>query len=107
MVAKVGIGIVPHVDAVYPMYPDIPAGIDYVMHFKQNELPPCNAFWSLTMYDEEGFPVVNDAKRYAVGSKDDLHFEKDGSLLLLLSPTPPTNDLYANNWLPAPGNTSR
>jgi hypothetical protein len=38
------------------------------------------AFWSVTLYDKDGFPVANDLKRNAIGDRDALTFNADGSL---------------------------
>ena len=48
-------------DAIYPMCMYDADGNwmvgenKYVVHFNKEELPPVNAFWSLTMYDEQEF----------------------------------------------------
>jgi hypothetical protein len=74
---------------------------DYVLHFDASSMPPAQAFWSLTLYDDEGFQVPNALDRFAIGDRDDLTFGADRSLDLLIqhdSPGPGAE----NNWLPAP-----
>lgn len=71
----------------------------YVIHFDKGVLPPVNAFWSVTMYNAENFFVANPINRYAIGSKDKLVYNQDGSLDLYLQNQPPTETA---NWLPAP-----
>jgi hypothetical protein len=39
-----------------------------------------DAFWSVTMYDEEGFPVANELNRFAIADRDPLRSNDDGSL---------------------------
>ena len=59
------------------------------------------AFWSLTMYDAEGFPVLNPIKRYAIGDRDPLKYNDDSSLDIYIQPESPGGD-KESNWLPAP-----
>jgi hypothetical protein len=73
----------------------------YVLHFTKDELPPVNAFWSATMYDAEGFQVANEIDRYAIGDRDALQHNADGSLDLYIQHERPAADRVAN-WLPAP-----
>jgi hypothetical protein len=73
----------------------------YVLHFNQDELPPVGAFWSLTMYDAEGFQVANPLNRFAIGDRDALKFNNDGSLDLYIQNESPGTD-KESNWLPAP-----
>ena len=73
----------------------------YVLHFSKDELPPVDAFWSLTMYDAEGFQVANSINRFAIGDRDSLSFNGDGSLDLFIQSENPGSDKEAN-WLPAP-----
>jgi hypothetical protein len=44
---------------------------------------PAGAFWSLTLYDAEGFQVANSLNRFAIGDRDPFNFSADGSLDLL------------------------
>ncbi|MFD0561175.1 DUF1214 domain-containing protein [Kitasatospora saccharophila] len=74
---------------------------DYLLHFPADGLPPVDAFWSLTMYDAEGFQVANGIDRFALGDRDPLVYGADGSLDLLISHRDPGPDKRAN-WLPAP-----
>lgn len=68
--------------------------------FASGELPPADAFWSLTAYDSEGFLVPNALDRYTIGDRTpDLVQGSDGSLTITISTTAP-DDIA--NWLPAP-----
>lgn len=107
VVTLVGLGALPAEDAVYPVCNadkdgnKIVGEHNYVLHFDKDKIPPANAFWSLTMYDEEGFPVDNAINRYAIGDRDDLKFNKDGSLDIYIQHTSPGKE-KESNWLPSP-----
>jgi hypothetical protein len=73
----------------------------YVLHFAAGELPPVNAFWSVTMYGENEFLVPNQLDRYAIGNRTlGLRKGPGGSLDLQLQHSPPHGS--KSNWLPAP-----
>ena len=55
----------------------------------------------VTMDDGDGFPVANPIKRYAIGDRDPLKYNADGSLDLYIQPESPGN-IKESNWLPAP-----
>jgi hypothetical protein len=107
IVAMAGLGANPAEDAVYPLaFADadgqpLNGDNDYVMHFEKEDLPPVDAFWSVTMYDAEGFQVANEINRFAIGDRDDLNYESDGSLDLYLQHQAPEEG-RTSNWLPAP-----
>jgi hypothetical protein len=107
IVALVGLGANQPEDAIYPLNVADAAGKPvmaenkYVLHFDKAELPPVNAFWSLTMYDEEGYQVANPLNRFAIGDRDALAYNTDGSLDLYIQNESPGADKEAN-WLPAP-----
>ena len=107
IIALIGLGANQPEDAIYPLNVADAAGKPvmaenkYVLHFNKNELPPVNAFWSLTMYDEEGFQVANSLNRFAIGDRDDLKYAADGSLDLYIQNESPGSD-KESNWLPAP-----
>jgi len=75
----------------------------YSVTFAADQLPPTNAFWSLTMYRLPEVQLVrNDANRYSVGSRTgDLNLSPDGSLTIYLQHEAPDNARHSN-WLPAP-----
>ena len=107
IIALVGLGVNPPEDAIYPL---IVADADgkpptgdhnYILHFSKAELPPVDAFWSVTMYDAEGFPVANAINRFALGDRDALKYNADGSLDLYVQHDDPGSDRTAN-WLPSP-----
>jgi hypothetical protein len=108
-VALIGLGANVPDDAVYPM-----SFVDserkpyngsnrYVLHLDNGQLP-VNAFWSLTMYDEDAYFADNSIRRYAIGDRDKLKFNNDGSLDIYIQHESPGKD-KESNWLPAPKDT--
>jgi hypothetical protein len=107
VVSMMGLGANSAEDAVYPIlmadadgHP-LAGDNDYVLHFDKAGLPPVHAFWSVTMYDAQGFQVANSIKRFAIGDRDPLIYNADGSLDLYLQHQSPGSAKEAN-WLPAP-----
>ena len=75
---------------------------DYVLHFASNSTPPVNAFWSLTMYDSQGYPVPNAINRYTIALHlGNLTDNPDGSLDIYIQHASPGPN-KESNWLPAP-----
>jgi hypothetical protein len=70
------------------------------LHFKKEELPPVDAFWSVTMYDAKGFQVAKPMESFAIGDRDGLKFNDDGSLDLYIQPESSVKD-KESNWLPS------
>lgn len=107
LVALAGLGANLPADAVYPAaFVDsegkpLSGANKYVLHFNKDQLPPVNAFWSLTMYDEQGFQVTNPINRFAIGDRDKLKFNDDGSLDIYMQAESPGAD-KESNWLPSP-----
>jgi hypothetical protein len=106
-VALIGLGANVPEDAVYPMsFVDsegqpYDGSNRYVIHFEKGEFPPVRGFWSLSMYGEEMYFVDNPIRRYAIGDRDKLEFNKDGSLDIYIQHASPGKD-KESNWLPAP-----
>jgi hypothetical protein len=76
----------------------------YTLTFPQAELPPVNAFWSVTMYDAKTqLLVANPINRYLINSPmlPQLQKTADGSITLYFQKDSPGTDKEAN-WLPAP-----
>lgn len=73
----------------------------YTMHFAPGQAPSANGFWSLTLYDSEGFLVSNPLGRHTLSSRDSFSFNPDNSLDFYIQKHPPGADREAN-WLPAP-----
>jgi len=77
---------------------------NYTLTFAKGELPPVNAFWSVTMYDGKSqFLIENPINRYLINSPmlSDMKTNADGSLTLFIQKDSPGKDKEAN-WLPAP-----
>jgi Protein of unknown function (DUF1214) len=55
-------------------------GSAYVLHFDRGATPPANTFWSVTLYDAQGYQVVNSLNRFAVSSWMPFKYNPDGSL---------------------------
>lgn len=106
-ITHLGLGANPPEDAVYPLLlvdadgDPVTGEQGYVIHFDADELPPVHAFWSITMYDAEGFQSPNELDRFAIGDRDPLRYNADGSLDVVIQHTNPGSEREAN-WLPAP-----
>jgi hypothetical protein len=98
-------------EAIYPAYlvdaagqPLDGTGNKYTLTFAKDQLPPANAFWSLTMYNaHDRLLVANPLDRYLINSSmlPKLKKEKDGSIIIHIQYASPGPRLQAN-WLPAP-----
>jgi hypothetical protein len=97
-------------EAMYPAYyvdaakQKLDGANRYTLHFAPGQLPPVNAFWSLTMYDEpQSLLVANPLNRYLINSPmlPQLKRDADGGLTLTIQNESPGKDKEAN-WLPAP-----
>jgi len=86
IVAQIGLGANLPEDAIYPLNLGDEAGrpLDgtnkYTLHFDKGATPPAVAFWSVTLYDAEGFQVANVLNRFAVSSWMPFKYNADGSL---------------------------
>jgi len=77
---------------------------NYTLTFPGGQLPPVNAFWSVTMYDGKSqFLIKNPINRYLINSPmlPNLKKNADGSLTLYIQKDSPGKD-KESNWLPAP-----
>jgi hypothetical protein len=107
MIALAGLGANPPEESIYPnLQRDVNGEAligtrSYSLRFEADQLPPADAFWSLTVYDARGFTVENDAGRYALGDRDPLVYASDGSLEILLAHESP-DEAHQVNWLPVP-----
>ena len=72
----------------------------YILHFPAGQLPPNEAFWSLTMNDVAGFMVSNPIDRYSLGDRSGLVPDADGSIDIYMQSTAPAG--HEPNWLPVP-----
>lgn len=72
----------------------------YTLRFEAGDLPPVDAFWSITLYAADRFLHPNTLRRHAIGDRTPgLRYEPDGSLVLDISHDAPVDSA---NWLPAP-----
>jgi hypothetical protein len=97
-------------EAIYPAYwidadgQKLDGAHGYALRFAPGQLPPTNAFWSLTMYElPEMLLVDNPIDRYLLNSTmlDDFVRDDDGGITLYIQHDSPGKDLESN-WLPAP-----
>ncbi len=72
----------------------------YLLRFEPGDLPPVDAFWSVTLYGADRFLYANPMARYAIGDRTQgLQRDPDGGLSLLVGHLAPRE---TSNWLPAP-----
>jgi hypothetical protein len=95
-------------DALYPLSNKDSNGdkyngkkYNYIIHFEKGQLPPVDAFWSLTMYDSDLFFVSNSIDRYNISQSDEFITNPDGSVDFYIQAESPGKEKEAN-WLPAP-----
>ncbi|MBF6241032.1 DUF1254 domain-containing protein [Nocardia otitidiscaviarum] len=106
LVAYGGLGANLPQDAIYPatrvddQNTQLIADRTYVLHFAADQIPPVKGFWSLTMYNEQGFFVDNPINRYAVRGER-LTNNPDGSVDIYIQRENPGPE-KESNWLPTP-----
>ncbi len=97
-------------EAMYPIYAIDTEGkkLDganrYTVRFAPGQLPPVNAFWSLTMYElPSSLLVANPLNRYLLNSPMLPQFKRDvdGGITFYIQNESPGAD-KEENWLPAP-----
>ena len=110
MLATLGIWGNSKQEALYPIYrvdadgQKLEGTNRYSLRFAPGQLPPVNAFWSLTMYElPQSWLVANPINRYLINSPmlPQLKKDADGGLTLYIQNESPGKDKEAN-WLPAP-----
>ena len=99
------------VEATYPLTKTLADGEpldgskhNYTFTFPAGQLPPVNAFWSVTMYDGKSQLLIkNPLNRYLINSPMLPQMKKnaDGSLTLYIQKDSPGKE-KESNWLPAP-----
>jgi hypothetical protein len=105
LVAYRGLGALPPEEAIYYSYytdadgEPLNGANRYRIHFGKGQLPPAQSFWSYTVYGEDRYLVENPIRRYAIGDRNALKYNKDGSLDIYLSRESPGQE-KENNWLP-------
>jgi hypothetical protein len=98
IVTQFGLGANLPEDAIYPLNLGDSEGKpldgtnNYTIHFEKEQIPPVQVFWSITLYDPEGFQVANTIDRFAVSSWMPLKYDADGSLDLYLQNESPGAD---------------
>jgi len=95
----------PREEALYPALTTVDGASlnamnDYVIRMSKEEMPPANAFWSLTLYDlENGFFIPNDRKKYSVGENGGMKLDDDGGIAIYIAAEKPAG-VPEENWLP-------
>lgn len=107
IISLIGLGANQPADAIYPLTRTDKKGDklraihSYKLHFEKEDIPPVEAFWSITVYTDDGFTNPNDLNRATLSSWMPLKYNKDGSLDLIFSHDAPKKDMR-NNWYPLP-----
>ena len=102
LIAFGGLGANVVKDAIYPAAFLDAAGdpfdssAKYVLRFEKDQIPPVRAFWSLTMYNEKQLCADNPIDCYAIGDRDELALDADGSWTLYIQREPPSEAERSN-----------
>jgi len=105
IIAKYGLAANPPEDSVYASFTPLDERLEldgenkYRIHFEKDQIPPAKFFWSLTVYDRDGFMIPNELRRFGIRSCDNLQYGSDGSLDIYLSPIK-TDRFRESNWIP-------
>ncbi|WP_327114128.1 DUF1254 domain-containing protein [Nocardia sp. NBC_01730] len=106
VIAWIGLGATLPEDSIFPtLFATADAAGStgrFGLHFAPGQLPPVNAFWSLTAYGADSYLVPNPAEIYAIGHHAPVVFNADGSLDLTLQHNDPGPSILRGNWLPIP-----
>ncbi|WP_067845939.1 DUF1254 domain-containing protein [Nocardia lijiangensis] len=106
IVAMQGLGANLAKDAIYPtvhaVADDDGVSRRFRIRFAAGQLPPVNAFWSLTAYDADSHFVDNPAGIYALGHQTAVVPGADGSVQLAVQSDDPGTGVPQGNWLPIP-----
>jgi len=113
LIAVVGLGANTPAEAIYPTALTDASGEllngathDYRLTFPPGAAPPARYFWSVTMYDSQGYLVPNAIGRYSVGpTHPPLAKRPDGSIVIAIQHVAPAES--GVNWLPAPAGSFR
>lgn len=107
LTAYKGLGALANSEAVYAMgdfdgdKQPLHGSKDYVLRFAAGDLPPVDAFWSITLYAADRFLYPNAIARFAIGDRTQgLQYDPDGGLTLRIGHQAPASG--SRNWLPAP-----
>src|SRR5215831_17682742 len=101
IVTQLGLGANLPEDAIYPInlfdntHQPLEGANKYTIHFEKGAMPPADAFWSITLYDKDGFQVANSLNRFAVSSWMPFKYNDDGALILYIQNESPGADLEA------------
>jgi hypothetical protein len=108
LIAYRGLGALPPEEAIYYSYytdedgEPLDGKSSYRIHYGKGKLPPAQSFWSYTVYGADRYLVENPIRRYAIGDRNPLKYNADGSLDIYLSHASPGKD-KESNWLPTGG----
>mgnify|MGYP001825501204 CR=1 FL=1 len=73
---------------------------NYVIRMTADEMPPAEAFWSVTLYDTaNGFFIPNDRKKYSVGANAGMQLDDKGGIAIYIAAEKP-DGVPEENWLP-------
>jgi hypothetical protein len=113
VIATAALGANTRPETVYPLAVDDVDGRPlsgrhrYAIRFPRGQLPPANAFWSVTTYGKDRYLVPNPIDRYTIGDRTEgLRRGPDGSLTIYVQHGRPKGAAAAN-WLPAPSGRFR
>ncbi|GAA4390924.1 DUF1254 domain-containing protein [Tsukamurella soli] len=105
-IARIGLGANLPEDSLYPTYfGQADSGGTprrFLIRFAPGQLPPVDAFWSITAYDAQSFFYPNPDEIFSVGHQTPPLKNPDGSVDIYIQNARPEQKYVAGNWLPIP-----